>query len=353
MDYISEKCILRLIKLVSATGVVTLSISNLKQHFGKLLKEHIKNAQVRQLDLAEALDLSPSAVSQIISGRMSPNLKQLDIIMQLLALDRSACAELRDCLTRIRSGDEELRSPLNDFIKSARTKQGLTLEQLALMSGIPEENLQMLESCVNVQPTPYEAVRLAAIFNCNVGELWQVIPDRTYERNDIAVLRERSSTTYQPGDPSAIKTPVVKFSDLKNYDRHNDSLLDFAWRHMVEYRTGGQAGIVGIKAPGVEFGWSDLYEVELEVAETSQWMPGMTVLCSLDGELVLARACSEYRQVAVVGEDEELFCQWYWLVNAFKFNSDLWSAINQQRSSRKTVRNAAVLRPAKKESDQQ
>ncbi len=59
------------------------------------------------MDIAAALGISASAVSQMLSGRMTPNLKQLDVITRTLALERSECAELRDFLMRIRSGDEQ------------------------------------------------------------------------------------------------------------------------------------------------------------------------------------------------------------------------------------------------------
>ena len=116
---------------------IRVSLSSLKQHFCDTLKKHIKASKVRKLELAEVLELSPSAVSQMLSGRINPNLKQFDAMCQLLSLDRKECADLRDCLLRIRSGDDELRSPLNDFIKSSRTKHGLTIDQFAYMTGIP------------------------------------------------------------------------------------------------------------------------------------------------------------------------------------------------------------------------
>ena len=151
--------------------------TNLKLYFCDLLKKHIKSRKARQTDIAAVLGISGSAVSQMLSGNIMLKLQQLDAIMEYLQLDRTSAAELRDCLARIRSGDQDLRSPLNDFIKNSRIRCGFTLEKLSQVSGIPVENLKMLENKINVQPTPYEAVRLAAIFNCNVSELWQVVPD--------------------------------------------------------------------------------------------------------------------------------------------------------------------------------
>ena len=328
-----------------------MAISNLKEHFGCLLRGYIKAANIRQLDLAVALDLSPSAISQMLSGKMSPNLKQLDTIMEKLSLDRNACAELRDCLSRIRSGDENLRSPLNDFIKSARTKQGLSQENLSQMSGIPLENLVMLETRLNVQPTPDEAVRLAAIFKCSVSELWQVAPEGGIRRTTAAkevkrpgsVILADVTNTYKATPASAIKTPVVNYEDLKNFDCQYDKLLDFAWRHMCGCVSEHKAGIVVVKASGAEFGWSEHYEVQLEIADVKQWIPGMTVLGCFDGELLLAQAAPQEQMVTVLGDDELIRCQWCWLVNSFSLGSDLINKPPMMRKERKHYPKMAVV----------
>lgn len=307
-------------------------LSDLKVHFGKLLKQYIRQSKVRQLDVAQALDLSPSAVSQMLSGRIIPHLKQLDTITQLLQLERPVCAELRDCLMRIRSGDEHLRSPLNDFIRSSRTRCGLSLKQLSAMTGIPEENLEMLETKLNVQPTPHEAVRLAAIFGCSVNELWQMQPEaqgeNVYNSNDSsprpAVVLREDRIPYSPSKNASVKVPVIRFEDLDNFNGCYDRLIDFAWRHMAEVCSGRKPGLVMIKAAGSDFNWSNLYEVCLTVAEAPQWMEGMTVLC-YDGEKWrMGKAEKKYLKVRSLTGREVFQCGVFWLVKSLSFNSDLY-----------------------------
>ena len=123
-----------------------MAVTDLKAQFCKQLKKYIKNAGVKQCELASALKMSASAVSQMLSGLIVPNVKQLDIIMEKIALDRVTCAVLRDYLIRIRSGEEDLRSPLNDFIRDSRIKAGLSIEELSEQSGIPVEDLNNLEN---------------------------------------------------------------------------------------------------------------------------------------------------------------------------------------------------------------
>jgi len=325
-------------------------MANLKLHFGKLLKKYIKDSGLRQFDIAETLNLSPSAVSQMLSGRMTPNLKQLDAILERLSLDRASSAELRDCLSRIRSGDENLRSPLNEFIKSNRVAKGLSVEQLANMTGIPEENLVMLENRLNVQPTPYEAVRLAAIFNCSISELCQVdvlektpvvyTPEQGSFRRQVHIMREPAAV-YQAGKSSSVKTPVIQLEDLKHFSVESDSLMDFAWRHMRNVESDHAAGLVVVTAPGAEFGWSELYNVKLLIGESPQWIPGMTVLGYCDNELILARATAEKMSVVAMGDEKVCKCQFYWLVNSFSIESELFE---QSRGNKKNQRNAAVMR---------
>jgi len=319
---------------------LNVAVSNLKRYFCSLLKRHIKENNVRQLDIAELLGISGSAVSQMLSGMITPKLHQLDMIMEHLKLDRNTAAELRECLARIRSGDQELRSPLNDFIKSSRTRCGLTLEKLSQMSGIPEENLQMLENKVNVQPTPHEAVRLAAIFNCNVSELWQVVPEPPKPASCNAqtanghIFRDQG-TPFQPCGKVTIKLPIVKLEDMLNFNPMYDHLIDFAWRHMIGVENGEKVGLVIVTAPGTEFGWSELYDVRIEIAEVKQWLPGMTVLCNINGELFLARALDNPWQVMIQGMDEPCECNTCWMVNALGFISDLFSVTATARVEHK------------------
>ena len=321
-------------------------LSDLKIHFGNMLKKHIKDSKVRQLDIAAALELSASAVSQMLSGRIVPSMKQLDTMTRLLQLDRNVCAELRDCLMRIRSGDEYMRSPLNDFIRSARIRCGLTVKQLAVMTGIPEENLNMLESCLNVQPTPHEAVRLSAIFGCSVNELWQMAPDSTLEnsageKSDAAgrVVFREERVPYQAAHTTSVKVPVMRFDDLCNFKMNFDKLVDFAWRHMVEVKNGNKLGLVMIKAAGSEFGYSELYNIYLEVAETSQWLEGMMVLCRYQNRWFLGKAEKKKNRVKSLKDGEFFQCGFYWLVKSFLIDSDLYGNNDLWQSDKTSGRN--------------
>ena len=60
----------------------------MKYELGKFLKTCIINAGISQKDFAQKLDLSPTALSQIITGKVKPRQATLSKIMELLNLSR-------------------------------------------------------------------------------------------------------------------------------------------------------------------------------------------------------------------------------------------------------------------------
>ncbi|UKI30417.1 MAG: helix-turn-helix domain-containing protein [Lentisphaeria bacterium] len=86
----------------------------------------MRNADIRQKDLAVRLDVSAAAVSQMIHGKIVPNQKQLDLICEMLSLDRARAFELNSMLSRIRTGAENMLSPFNQLVFALRCQRGLS-----------------------------------------------------------------------------------------------------------------------------------------------------------------------------------------------------------------------------------
>ena len=97
-----------------------MSVTPLKIRFGKLLKDCLKNTDYRQNDLAARLQVTGSAVSQMMHGKIVPNQQQLDAICEMLALDRAKVFELNSMLSRIRTGAENMLSPFNQTLFALR-----------------------------------------------------------------------------------------------------------------------------------------------------------------------------------------------------------------------------------------
>ena len=250
-----------------------MAVTELKLKLGALIRVYLKHSKLRQLDFARALNVSASAVSQMLSGRMVPSLAQLDIICQKLALDRNQTAELRDCLTRIRTGEAHISSPLNDFLKSARIRRGLSISQLSNLTGIPAKDISTLETKVGVRPSPTEAVRLAAVLECEIAELWQSTPPPQYYPNPLE-LREHGAYQAKP----AKNVPVVRLNSLSAFDSQFDTPQEFAWRHLIGVSQAADSDLMVVRAPGPMLGWPPRYELELLVAPEMPGEPGLAVL---------------------------------------------------------------------------
>ena len=137
-----------------------MAVTPLKIKFGKLIKDYLRNADIRQKDLAVRLDISAAAVSQIIHGKIVPNQKQLDTICEMISLDRTRAFELNSLLSRIRTGAENMLSPFNQLMFALRCQRGLSLRQLSNLSGVPASHLKVFETCFEAIPTLDEASRV-------------------------------------------------------------------------------------------------------------------------------------------------------------------------------------------------
>ena len=91
---------------------------SLKFQLGKLIKSSLRTTSLKQLDLAQHLQISTSAVSQMLNGKTAPTAVHLNKIFKLLNCTRNQVFIMSDLLAQIRSGMHELRSPMNEFIKS-------------------------------------------------------------------------------------------------------------------------------------------------------------------------------------------------------------------------------------------
>ena len=105
-----------------------MAITPLKTKFGKLIRDYLRNAEIRQNDLAARLKVSGSAVSQMLHGKIVPNQQQLATICELLMLDRAQAFELQSMLSGIRTGAENMRSPFNQTMFALRCQRGLAAQ---------------------------------------------------------------------------------------------------------------------------------------------------------------------------------------------------------------------------------
>ena len=217
-------------------------ITPLKTKFGKLIRDYLRNAEIRQNDLAARLQISGSAVSQMLHGKIVPNQQQLNVICELLQLDRAQAFELQSMLSCIRTGAENMRSPFNEVMFTLRCQRGLSHQQLANLSGIPASHLQVFENCFEAVPTLDEASKLAPILGCTpaallqsagVGGLSRMAIDQLTAANGQAEDEVCEAVGNYHAERQA---PLMDLVDLEKFD--GNSLSSFAQRAVKVFEIG-------------------------------------------------------------------------------------------------------------------
>ncbi len=195
-----------------------MSSTPLRLKLGKMIKDYLRSAELRQADLAERLSLSGSAVSQMIHGKIVPNQQQLEKLCEMLSLDRPKAFELYSLLSRIRTGASEMLSPFNRLMFSLRSQRGLSQRQLSNLSGISMSHIQMFETCFDAVLTLDEARQIAPILGCSpeallqsagIGGFTEEIPG--YPAEEVC----ENTVAYNPG--TVRQVPQLSLFDLKEY----------------------------------------------------------------------------------------------------------------------------------------
>ena len=201
---------------------------SLKLTLGKLIKSGLRAEGLRQLDLAQHLQISTSAVSQMLNGKTAPTAVHLNKIFQLLNCRHNQIFVMRDLLARIRSGMHELRSPVNEFIRSSRKASGLSMAKLANLSKIPVAELRILETYSTVVPSSDQIMDLAKILNFEEDDIQQLLKnlplyDSDYHGNNI----HKQSAGYGSISNSPVQIPVVPIKNMLKFNPVLEDIKDF------------------------------------------------------------------------------------------------------------------------------
>lgn len=204
----------------------------LKLKLGKLIKSGLQAAGLRQLDLAQHLQVSTSAVSQMLNGKTAPAAAHLDKIFQLLNCSRNQVFIMRDLLARIRSGMHEFHSPVNEFIRSSRKERGLSMSKLAELSEIPVAELRILETCSTVIPSDEQLIVLAKILEFEDDDMQQLLQDLQLQGStsmDGSVQEQGGSYGSVSNFPAQI--PVVSIQKMFKFNPVLEDIKNYVWRN--------------------------------------------------------------------------------------------------------------------------
>ncbi len=187
-------------------------LTPLKKAFTDRIRRYLTLKSMRQQDLARDMQVSNSAISQIMSGRMVPNMNQLKRMCEILGINESETQEMCDWLMQIRTGNEmEPVIPAgNDVLRTYRARRGVSISQLSKRTGVSIARLTELENNCNITPSLEDARRLASVLECNVEELIgacqqrRYIPETPYASRSFQEIRE-------PVLPYTVRPPQSQF----------------------------------------------------------------------------------------------------------------------------------------------
>jgi transcriptional regulator with XRE-family HTH domain len=204
----------------------------LKLELGKLIKSGLRAADLRQLDLAQHLQISTSAVSQMLNGKTAPTAVHLNKIFQLLNCRHNQIFVMRDLLARIRSGIHELRSPVNEFIMSSRKMRGLSMAKLANLSKIPVSELQILETCSTVAPSNNQVIALAKVLEFEEVDIQRLLNDLPLHGSDFHGNGvQEQGANYERISNTPVKTPVITVKNMLKFNPALEDIKNFVWRN--------------------------------------------------------------------------------------------------------------------------
>lgn len=137
---------------------------SLKQQFVRLLREVLNDSGMTRGELIAHLGISASAMSQMLNGELLPTVTRLDQLIEALHPSVENAEKLQNMVLWLRSGATREHSDFNRRLFMARCQSLLTIDQLAMASGISAARLRRLESTAYAVPTPDEAAALSGIF---------------------------------------------------------------------------------------------------------------------------------------------------------------------------------------------
>ncbi len=228
--------------------------------FGEKIKYYLRRAKVKQLELAKLLDITPSAICQMIKCRILMNLKQLSTVGHFLELSEDEMLEMQVLLTNLRNGESDLLTHFNRFMRKCRKDKGLSLTKLAQITGISAVRLRSFESDFNAYFTLEDAEKLSKVYGITPDMMMKKIPDLslediTYPSHAQKVLpgvlevAERGQT-YIP----ETRIPVVALEDFLAFHDENDLFIFGDVRSQEEIAYDIDKKVVGVRAVAKDFG---------------------------------------------------------------------------------------------------
>ncbi|MBE6384133.1 MAG: helix-turn-helix domain-containing protein [Lentisphaerae bacterium] len=139
-----------------------------KEQFGLKIKRLLSARNLTQKELAEALGISPPAVTYLLRNELRTTPEHFDRIMEFLRADASEIKELQKLwfLTQPANRNSE-----NINLFAIRCSRGKSLADVSADTGIDIERLRFLENKPGAIPTPGETALLKGLYGTDSDAL--------------------------------------------------------------------------------------------------------------------------------------------------------------------------------------
>ncbi len=149
-------------------------MEKLRKELGALIKEKLAGSELRQIDLARELGVTPAAISQMLNGKITPNIIQLQKLSEKLQCSRSEFSCMQELMTNIKSGGRLVPSYLNYELRQARREHNLSIAELSRRTGIPVNDIKLYENSPCFEPEREELSRICKELGLNASRFIQV-----------------------------------------------------------------------------------------------------------------------------------------------------------------------------------
>jgi len=159
---------------------------------GDKIRKLIKRKGIKQVDVCRAVGLSPSRLSNYLSGSREPDLETLSRIAKFLEVKLDYFAYGDNIKNTKETGEN---------IRKMREKRGFTKSDLASISSIDVQSVTRIE--LGYGEFERDLIEnLASGLTCKVSDLLGEDDDSYDSGNNITVAAERESIVYEPSQPT-------------------------------------------------------------------------------------------------------------------------------------------------------
>jgi transcriptional regulator with XRE-family HTH domain len=136
----------------------------LNANIARIISERRREAKLSQLQLAKLVGTTQSVISRLENADYEGHsLTMLDRIAK--ALDKRVQVNFKPANEKALRAEQRLRFAFREVLRHLRRERGLSIDELAIRTGLPVDELQELEQGGDQPPRPYALYQLSQFFD--------------------------------------------------------------------------------------------------------------------------------------------------------------------------------------------